>query len=79
VASELARDLIPEISQQPGCRAVTCFGDAESGQYGLYVLWSSHEDADAAATIIAPKLEHYLKGNVLMPADKQLFPVIQAA
>jgi hypothetical protein len=79
VAADLARDLVPEISRQPGCHAVTCFGDADSGEYGLYVLWNSQEEADAAATIIAPKLAHHLTGNVLMPPDRQLFQVIESA
>jgi quinol monooxygenase YgiN len=33
VAAELARDLVPAIRQQPGCRAASCFGDSRSGQY----------------------------------------------
>jgi quinol monooxygenase YgiN len=49
VAAELARELIPSISEQPGCQAVTCFGDSESGRYYLYVLWGSEDEANAAA------------------------------
>ena len=79
VAADLARDLVPEISRQPGCRTVTCFGDGESGQYGLYVLWNSHEDADAAARVIRPKLDHHLSGHTLTPPDTRLFPVIESA
>ncbi|PZS09289.1 MAG: hypothetical protein DLM70_01770 [Chloroflexi bacterium] len=51
----------------------------ESGQYGLYVLWSSHEEADAAARIIRPKLDHHLSGNAPAPPDTRLFPVIEFA
>jgi quinol monooxygenase YgiN len=79
VATDLARDLVPEISRQPGCRSVTCFGDAESAEYGLYVLWNSQEDADAAARIIRPKLEQHLNGNTVTPYDAHLFPVIEFA
>jgi heme-degrading monooxygenase HmoA len=79
VATALARDLVPEISRQPGCRAVSCFGDAESGQYGLYVLWNSQEEANAAANVIRPKLDQHLSGHALRPPEAGLFRVIESA
>ena len=79
VATALARDLVPAIGRQPGCRAVTCFGDAESGQYGLYVLWNSQEEADAAAKAIRPKLDQHLSGHALRPPETGLFEVIESA
>jgi hypothetical protein len=79
VAAELARDLIPAISREPGCRAATCFGDASSGQYYLYVLWASEEDANAAARIMAPRLERHLAGNTVAPPERNLYPVIESA
>jgi hypothetical protein len=79
VATSLAEDLVPAISQQPGCEAVTCFGDAESGRYYLYVLWNSEREADDAAMVIAPKLEHHLAGNVQGPPERHLFPVLASA
>ena len=79
VATDLARDLVPAISQQPGCQAVTCFGDADSGQYYLYVLWGSEEEADAAARVIAPKLERHLAGNIAAPPERHLYPVLESA
>ena len=79
VATDLARDLVPAISQQPGCEAVTCFGDSESGQYYLYVLWGTQEEADAAATVIAPRLERHLAGNVTAPPERHLYSVIESA
>jgi quinol monooxygenase YgiN len=79
VAADLARDLIPAIQQQPGCQAATCFGDSESGQYYLYVLWSSAEDAHAAAEIISPRLAHHLAGNTVAPPERQLYPVVKCA
>ena len=47
-AEELARTVVPAINDQKGCSAVTFFGDATDGEYGLVVLWGSQEDADAA-------------------------------
>jgi heme-degrading monooxygenase HmoA len=79
VAADLARDLVPAIRQQPGCQAATCFGDSESGQYYLYVLWSSEDEANAAARIIAPRLERHLAGNTMAPPERYLFPVIESA
>ena len=34
---ELATDLIPAISAQPGCQEALCFGDTASGDCGLFV------------------------------------------
>ena len=79
VAAELARDLVPDVRRQPGCQAVTCFGDSESGRYYLYVLWGSQEEADAAAAVMAPKLQKHLAGNTVAPPERNLYPVIESA
>jgi hypothetical protein len=79
VAAELARDLVPSISQQPGCRAVTCFGDSDGGRYYLYVLWGSEEEANAAAVDMAPRLQQHLAGNTIAPPERHLYPVIESA
>jgi quinol monooxygenase YgiN len=79
VAAELARDLVPDIRHQPGCEAVTCFGDAESGQYYLYVLWGSQEEANAAAAMMAPKLQQHLAGHTVAPPERNLYAVIESA
>jgi quinol monooxygenase YgiN len=79
VAAELARDLVPDVRRQPGCQAVTCFGDSESGRYYLYVLWGSQEEADAAAAVMAPKLQQHLAGNTVAPPERNLYPVIESA
>jgi quinol monooxygenase YgiN len=79
VATDLAGELVPAIQQQPGCQAVSCFGDPDSGQYYLYVLWCSEEEANAAARVISPKLERHLAGNVVAPPERNLYPVIESA
>jgi hypothetical protein len=79
VAGELARNLVPAIRQQPGCQAVTCSGDLASGQYYVYVLWGSAEEAHAAANVMAPRLAPYLAGHTVAPPERNLFPVIESA
>ncbi len=78
-AEALAKDLVPQISAQPGCHAVTCFGDQADGEYGLYVLWESQEAADAASQVIGPQLSKHLSGNAQGAPDIRLFPVIESA
>ena len=75
-AEELAHALVPEIRTQPGCNTVTFFGDATSGEYGLFVLWESKEDAEAATAVIGPRLQQGLAGNVQGPPDIRLYEVI---
>lgn len=79
VATDLARDLVPAIRQQPGCEAVTFFGDADSGQYYLYVLWGSEDEANAAARVIAPRLERHLADNTVGPPQRHLYRVLASA
>jgi heme-degrading monooxygenase HmoA len=75
-AQELANDLAPIISVQPGCQAVTVFGDHGDGEYGIYVLWDTQENADTAAGVVRPRLNEHLAGNVTAPPETRLFEVL---
>ena len=75
-AQALADDLAPRIAAQPGCHAVTVFGDDSDGQYGIFVLWDSQANADAAAQVIRPQLQAHLVGNVQGPPEARLFEVL---
>ena len=77
MAEDLARTLIPAIRGLAGCNGATFFGDATDGEYGLFVLWETKEDADAAAQVIGPRLQQGLAGNVQGPPDIRLFEVIE--
>ena len=76
VAQALADDIAPLIKAQPGCSAVTIFGNDSDGEYGLFVLWDSEANANAAAAIVRPKLEAHVAGHVAGPPDARLFEVI---
>ena len=58
----LAADLIPAISAPPGCERATFFGDHADGEYGLYVLWDSEENAGAAARLLGRSLASIWQG-----------------
>jgi hypothetical protein len=79
VAKELASDLVPQIGSRPGCKGATCFGDSKSGEYGLFVLWNSMEEADAASEVIGPRLQQHLAGNVQSPPSIHLYEVIESS
>lgn len=74
-AQAVADDLTPLIKEQPGCEFVVVFGD-DSGEAGLFVVWDSQEDANAAAAIIRPKLDQLLSGHVTAPPETGLFPIL---
>ncbi len=76
VAQAIADDLAPLIAAQPGCGGVTVFGDDSDGQYGIFVLWDSQGNADAAAPLIRPKLDQHLSGHVQGSTEARLFEVI---
>ncbi len=76
-AEQLAGDLGPAIGALKGCKGVTFFGDEADGEYGLFVLWESQEDAEATAQVIRPRLEKGLSGNIQGPPRIRLFKVIE--
>ncbi len=76
VAQALADDLVPAIREQAGCESVAVFGDDQDGEYGLLVRWDTQEHADAAATVISPRLQQHLAGNVQAPPDIRLFEIL---
>ncbi len=75
-AQALASDIGPLVAQQPGCHAVTVFGDHGDGDYGIYVLWDTQENADNAAGVIRPRLNEHLAGSVKAPPETKLFGVL---
>ena len=78
-AQKLADELTPLIAEQPGCQAVTIFGDHGDGQYGIYVLWDTQEHADAAAGLVRPQLDKHLAGSVTAPPEPKLYRVLGSA
>lgn len=75
-AQAIADNIAPRIASQPGCEGVTVFGDDSDGEYGIFVLWDSEENANAAAQVIRPMLDEHLSGNVKGPPEARLFKVI---
>ena len=60
-----------------GFKGATFFGDVASGDYNTLVLWESKEDAEAASSVTAPKLQEAL-GNVLKaPPIRKIFEVYE--
>ena len=77
-AQALADNLVPAIHEQAGCQSVAVFGDDQDGEYGLLVRWDTREHADAAATVIGPRLQQHLAGNAEAPPDIRLFEILAA-
>ena len=75
VAQAIADEIAPLISEEPGCKGVTVFGDDSDGQYGIFVLWDSQANANAAARVIRPKLDAHLAGSIQGAPDARLFEV----
>lgn len=75
-AQGLADEIAPLIAEQPGCQAVTVFGDHGDGEYGIYVLWDTQEHADTAAGVVRPRLNEHLAGSAKAPPETRLFEVL---
>jgi hypothetical protein len=76
VAQALADDLAPLIASQPGCGGVTVFGDDASGEYGVFVLWDTEANANAASQIVRPMLDQHIAGHAQSAPDARLFEVL---
>ena len=76
VAQSVADDIAPRIAAMPGCQGVTVFGDDSDGQYGLFVLWGSQADANAAAPVIRPQIDERIAGHVQGEPEARLFEVL---
>jgi quinol monooxygenase YgiN len=75
-AQAIASELAPFISSQPGCKNVIVFGNDTDGESGLFVVWDSEANANAAAKVIRPKLDAHLAGNAQGAPDARLFKVL---
>ncbi len=77
-ARSIFTDLVPKISAQPGFKGITTFGDGESGNYGMAILWESTEAAAAARTVIGPHVSKHLADNNASsnPFSNELFEVL---
>ena len=75
-AQALADELVPLIAAQPGFQGVTAFGDESDGEYGIFVLWDTAENAEAAALVVRPQLAEHLSGKAQGPPDARLFDVL---
>jgi hypothetical protein len=74
VAEAIADKVVPAIRAQKGCDRCEFFADYEAGDYGIIVLWTSKEAADAAASVIGPILMPALAGAKGAPSIR-LFDV----
>jgi heme-degrading monooxygenase HmoA len=67
----IADHFAPLFKELKGFRDVTFFEDQEGGVYGSFSIWDSKEDADAAASTLAPELQKAV-ANVALKAPPQV-------
>jgi heme-degrading monooxygenase HmoA len=76
IGQQVADEIGSLISAQPGCQSVTVFGDDTDGEYGIFVLWDTDANANAAAQVVRPKLNEVIGAHVKTPPDARLFQVL---
>ena len=76
-AEAIANRVMPLIRAQPGCDRSVFFGDEESGDYGIVVLWVSQRDAAAAAGVVSPVLSPALKDARATGDNRRLLQVYE--
>lgn len=75
----LVAELRPLIEARPGCCGATFFGDDAAGEWGVFVLWATSEDAAGAAAVMRPRLDAHLRGHLAAPPDTRLFGVVEVS
>ena len=76
-AESLADEMIPKVKAQKGFKDISFLSDAETGEYGAFVLWESKEDAEAAKEALVPLLLSKIGGMVKSPPSIKLFEVYE--
>lgn len=76
-AESIANRVVPLIRAQPGCDRCEFFGDNDSGDYGIVVVWASKQDANAAASVVSPVLFPLLQEAKATGDSRRLFEVYE--
>ena len=75
-AEGVAETVVPLIRAQQGCERCEFFADHEKGDYGIVVIWSSEQAANAAAGVVGPVLAKVVAKAKGVPAIR-LFDVYE--
>ena len=75
-AEAIADKVVPLIRAQRGLERCEFITDDQTGDYGLVVLWSTQEAADAASQVVSPVLMRALAEAKASP-DIRLFDVYE--
>ena len=76
-AEALADEMIPTVKAQKGFKDISFLVDAETGEYGAFILWDSQENADAAKEALVPVLLSKIGSMVKSPPSIKLFEVYE--
>ena len=75
-AQEIGHEMIPKIKSQKGFKSVNVLAEDETGEYCIFVLWETRQDAEVAKEAIFPILQSKLAGIAKGPPTLKLFEVI---
>ena len=76
-AEKIADQSVPTLKAMKGFKGVTFLGDVTVGEYSSLSLWESKEDAEAAAAVMAPKVEQAVSGIAKEPPTRRFFEVYE--
>ncbi len=76
-AEKIADQGYTDIKILKGFNSATFFGDVATGEYASLSLWESKEDAEAAAAVMAPKVEQAVIGIAKAPPSRRLYEVYE--
>jgi heme-degrading monooxygenase HmoA len=76
-AEAIIADRGKALSEAKGMISSHFVGDDATGEYGVFVLWESQEDAEAFFKVSFPVAQQALKGLLEEPAQVHLYEVIE--
>jgi heme-degrading monooxygenase HmoA len=74
---KLADQFAPVMKSMKGFKGQTYFGDPESGEYMVLVIWESKEDAETAHAITGPKAKEAMANILKAPPTWKVFEVYE--
>ena len=77
-AAEAAADEVaPVFESLKGFRSATFFGDNTTGEFGVFTIWDSKEDAEAVSVVVVPVLRQALGDLLKSPLSLRAYEIYE--
>ena len=76
-AEEIMEEMSPRAKARKGFKSANFLSNEADGEYGVFILWDTKQDAEDAKEALLPILQSKLTGVAKNPPSLKLFEVYQ--